>query len=156
MTGVFCVALSVLWAGGVVALGVVYALSVGLRHYPRARTWASVAGAGVAIGVFVLQLAVPATNGAIAGWPVDYFVAMGSFLRPDIISYNYFWGSELFYQLGLLTPLIAVGGAFAVAAGYPAWRSGVRVAVFPLVIGICAVLAFVVGAVMSRYLTLAG
>jgi hypothetical protein len=107
------------------------------------------AGAAVATVVLVIQVITPLTQGLwFLVWPQDYFLAMAHFMRPEI-PYPFFWTPGWEYRLGALTPLMAAGGAVALGAGFRAQQAGARIAVVPVVLGVGAVLAFVVGAAIT-------
>ena len=138
----------VLFVSGVLAVTVLLAPEVGLWRFRRASAWVSVAGAAMAGTVFVLQVVVPLTHGALLAWPQDYFLAMAHSFEA-VSPYPFMWNPRWAYELGTLTPLIAAGGVFALAAGYPALRAGKWGAAIPTTVGVCAVVAYVVGAVFT-------
>jgi hypothetical protein len=138
----------VFFVSGLVAVGVLLAPAVGLRHHPRGCFWVSVAGASAAVGVVAMQLAVPLTQGTLLAWPQNYFLAMAHSLNADT-PYPFFWSPRWAYVLGTLSPVIAAGGLFALGAGYPALRAGHRGALASIAVGIGATLAFVLGAVLG-------
>lgn len=115
----------------------------------RAWVWFSVAGAAVAAAVLVLQVMVPLNQGLVGFiWPGDYYLAMGHWANPEV-PYPFFWSPRWEYQLGTLTPLIALGGFFASVVGYHALQAGRRFAAIPFVIGACELLAFLGGFAVS-------
>jgi hypothetical protein len=115
----------------------------------RAWVWFSVVGAAVAAAVLVLQVVVPLNQGLVGFvWPGDYYLAMGHSVNPDV-PYPFFWSPQWQYQLGMLTPLIAVGGFVALVVGSQALRAGTRVAAIPTVVGACELLAFLGGFAVS-------
>jgi len=150
--GVARVATEVLLVSGLVAVGLLLAPSVGLRRRPRACIWVSLLGAAVSAAVLVIQVGVPLTQGVLFGWPQGYFLAMAHSFQADT-PYPFLWSPRWAYVLGTLTPLMGAGGVLALGAGYPAVRAGERVAVLPFVLGVCALLAYMVGAALTAVWT---
>jgi hypothetical protein len=156
--GVARVAAMVLFASGMVAVGVLLAPTVGLWRHPRACVPVSIAGAAVAVAVIGIQVAAPLTQGIPLTWPylgTDYFLAMSHFFNPHN-AYPSFWSPVWVYRVGILTPLIAGGGVAAVAAGYPAFRTGLRGVAVPIAIGFGAIGVFVAAAVFAAQATWRG
>ncbi len=115
----------------------------------RPWVWFSVVGAAVAAAVLALQVVVPLNQGLVGFvWPGDYYLAMGHSVNPEV-PYPFFWSPHWQYQLGMLTPLIAVGGFVALVVGSHALRAGTRVAAIPMVVGACELLAFLGGFAVS-------
>jgi hypothetical protein len=146
--GVARVATEVLLASVAVAVGLFLAPSVGLQRRPRACIWVSFSGAALSTVVLLTQVAFPLTQGALLAWPQDYFLAMAHSFQPDT-PYPFFWSQRWAYVLGTLSPLIAAGGVLALGAGYSALRAGERVAVLPTAVGVCSLVAFVIGAALT-------
>jgi hypothetical protein len=145
----------VMFVSVMVAIGVLLAPSVGLRRNPRACAGLSIAGATVAAVVLAVQIAAPAAGGLLLTWPqmsTHYYLAMAHFFKPEF-PYPFFWSPAWAYGVGALTPLIAAGGVVAVAAGYAAFRAGVRAAAAPIVIGLGAIVVFVTAAVLAAHAT---
>jgi hypothetical protein len=156
--GVARVTAMVLFASGMAAVGVLLAPSVGLWRHPRACVPVSIAGAAVAIAVLGIEVAAPLAHGMPLSWPYlgsDYFLAMAHFFNRDY-AYPFFWSPAWAYPIGTLTPLIAGGGVAAVAAGYPAFRAGIRAAAVPITIGLVAIGVFVGAAVLAAQESLRG
>ncbi len=118
------------------ALAVVLAPFVGLRHHPCASLLVSLLGAVLAGAVIVIEVAAPLTQGAPTFvWPgiaADYILAMAHILEDA--PYPFSWTPHWVFWVGRLTPLIAVGGVLAVAAGYPARRTARRISVVMMVL----------------------
>jgi len=129
---------------GLFALAVVFAPSVGLLHHRRVSLLVSLLGGALAGGVIVVEVAAPLSQGVPTFlWPgiaVDYILAMAHTL--DDAPYPFFWTPHWVFWVGRLTPLIAVGGVLAVAAGYSANRTARRIPLVMMVFGCCAVLAY--------------
>jgi hypothetical protein len=153
--GVARVTTMVLFASGMVAVGVLLAPSIGLWQHPRACFWVSIAGAAVAVAVVGIEVAAPLTQGMPLTWPyldTNYFLAMAHFFNHDNV-YPFFWSPIWVYRVGTLTPLIAGGGVAAVAAGLPAFRASVTAVAVPIAIGVAAIGIFVAAAVYAAQAT---
>ena len=153
--GVARVAAMVLFASGMIAVGVLLAPSVGLWRHPRACFGVSIAGAVVAATVLAVQAAAPAALGSPLTWADlsrNYFQAMAHFFQPAL-GYPFFWSPAWAYRLGTLTPLIAAGGVAAFGGGVAAFRGGQRAAALPMVVGLGSIVVFVTSAAFAAHAT---
>ncbi len=156
IVGIAVVALVVLATCVVVALAL--ARLVHLNRHPRLARGLSLGGIVVAVGTLVVQMAVPVLHrselSAPNVWP-DYFLAMTHFFAPDS-PFPFFWMPQWVYQVGTLTPLVAVGGAAAAACGLVAGRDRGRLGLATGALGVGLLAVFVSLATFSARAAWAG
>ena len=149
----------VLFLSVLLALAAVPAPILGLRRYPRACLFVSLAGAVLAAALVIVDIAAPLTRWrfgyGLHGFATDYFLAMAHLAVPlrliQDTPYPFFWTPRWVFWIGSLTPLIPVGGAFAVAAGYAARRVTPQVWLVTVVIGFVAILIFIAAGVDAAW-----
>jgi hypothetical protein len=134
-------------------------LRLGLAQHPTVLCVLSIAGAELAFFTIAIQVAAPllvqAPASPVPGNWTAYFLAMAHFFNSNV-PYPFYWTPAWMYRVGILTPLIAVGGVTAVAFAAAVRRARPRIALISGGVGLGATVAYVALAAMAASNTWSG